>query len=82
MPNTLHNIVEKHKGVRRLALLWGIVIVTIVILRVTEPEVIVQIGMGGATIVTAVIGILGTVLGLYQYHRHEDDVRRRDEEEH
>lgn len=71
----VEELVEHHKLVRRLALLWAMVLITVVVIRVTEPSVIVAIGAGGATIVTAVIGLLATVIGLYQHHRNGDDLR-------
>ena len=65
---------ERHKLVRRVALFWAIWLITVVILRVTEPNVILGISAAGATIVTGVIGILATVIGFYQWYRqHEED---------
>ena len=64
---------EKHKGVRRLALLWACVLCTIVILRVTEGEVITNLTAAGATVVTSVIGLVGTVITFYAKKRSEDD---------
>lgn len=64
---------DKHKVIRRLALVWACAIITIVLLRVTEPEIITNIGAAGATIVTAVIGMLATILGLYQHQRGKQD---------
>ena len=74
--NVVAELVEQHKLIRRLALGWAITLITFVVIRVTEPSVIVQIGVGGATIVTAVIGLLATVVGLYQVHRNQEDSRR------
>lgn len=84
MPDTgklVHDLFERHKLVRRLSLAWAIALTTIVVIRVTEPSVIVAIGAGGASIVVAVIGLFGTVVGMYQYQRHGDDQRRHQEEE-
>lgn len=67
------SFINRHKIIRRLALIWACAIITVVVLRVTEPEIIVNIGAAGATIVTAVIGMLATILGLYQHQRGKQD---------
>lgn len=72
---SLADLIENHKLIRRLALVWACALITVVVLRVTVPEVITAIGGAGATIVTAVIGILATVIGLYQHARSQDDGR-------
>jgi hypothetical protein len=57
----------KHHVVRRLVLIWACVLITIVVLRVTDPDVMQAIGGAAvATIVTGVIGILATVLTLWR----------------
>ena len=57
----------RHRVVRRLVLIWACVLITIVVLRVTDPDVMQAIGGAAvATIVTAVIGILATVLTLWR----------------
>lgn len=72
----LADLVERHKLIRRLALIWACWLVTVVVLRVTEPEVITVIGPAGATVVTGVIGILTSVIAFYQHHRHKECNRR------
>lgn len=69
------DLFEKHKFVRRAALGWACWLITIVVLRVTEPTVITQLTASGVTVVTAVIGILATVIGFYQHHRKQEDDR-------
>lgn len=69
---------ERHKLVRRITLAWACWLISIVVLRVSDPGTIVQIGAAGASVVTAVLGILATVIGFYQWHRHHDDARRPD----
>ena len=67
------DLFNKHKLVRRLALVWACWLITVVVLRVTDPAVIVSLGGTAAgTIVVSVIGILATVIGLYQHHRSKD----------
>jgi len=67
------DLFEKHKLVRRAALVWACGLITIVVLRVTDPAVFVQVNAAGATIVTAVVGILTAVISLYQWCRSKDD---------
>ena len=64
---------EEYKGARRLSLFWAIWLITVVVLRVTDPEIITNISAAGATVVSAVIGILATVIAFYQWHRLHDD---------
>lgn len=67
------DLFERHKLVRRLALVWACWLITVVVLRVTEAETIIGLTAAGATVVTAVIGILATVIAFYQSHRHSED---------
>lgn len=61
------DFLRRHRLIPRLVLIWACVLISIVVLRVTEPEVMEVIGGGAvATIVTAVIGILATVITLYR----------------
>lgn len=58
---------RRHKFFQRLVLIWACVLISIVVLRVTDPEVMAAIGgTAVATIVTAVIGILATVITFYR----------------
>lgn len=70
---TIVDLIEKHKLIRRLALLWACTLNTIILLRVTEPEVITALGAAGATVITAVTGILTSVIAFYQHHRSQGD---------
>lgn len=69
----LTNFFEKYKGARRLALLWSILLITFVVVRVTNKDVLLNITPSGATVVTAIIGILTTVIAFYQWDRARDD---------
>lgn len=60
------DLLRRHKFFQRLTLIWACAIITIVVLRVTEPDVIAVVGPAGATIVTGVIGILATVITFYR----------------
>lgn len=57
---------------RRLTLGWAVWLISVVVLRVTEPDIIPQINGFVVTIVTAVIGILTTVIAFYQWSRHQE----------
>jgi hypothetical protein len=70
---TLVDLIEHHKLIRRLALLWACTLNTVILLRVTEPDVITALGAAGATVITAVVGILTSVIAFYQHHRSQDD---------
>lgn len=66
------DFLRKHRLIPRLTMIWGPAIITIVLLRVTEPDAIATIGgTGMATIVTGTIGILATVIALYLNRRGE-----------
>lgn len=69
----IENFFNKHKGARRSLLFWAMWLISVVVLRATEPEVITNISAPGGTVVAAVIGLLATVLGFYQWSRSRDD---------
>lgn len=69
----LDRLANRQKLFRRLILVWAIGLVTLVVLRATEPDVLSSATGAGATIVTAAIGILTTVVGLYQWMRQRDE---------
>lgn len=61
------DFLRRHRLIPRLTLIWACTLITIVILRVTDPDVMQVIGGAAvATIVTGVIGILATVVTLYR----------------
>jgi small neutral amino acid transporter SnatA (MarC family) len=73
MTSWIDRLFNKHKMVRRLIIFWVCWIITVTVLRVTEAEVITKISAAGATVVTAVIGLLATVIAFYQWSRNKDD---------
>lgn len=73
MKEFTHRLFNVHKFVRRATLAWACWLITVVVLRVTEPEVLEHVDAGVATVVTAVIGILATVIGFYQWSRSRED---------
>ena len=62
---------EKHKLVRRLTLLWATSLITYVVYNVVDD--LSTMTSAGASVVVAIIGILTTVIGFYQYSRGKDD---------
>lgn len=73
MRKWFEGLANKQMLFRRLVLMWAMLILTYVIYIVAEPTLLIQIGAAGATVVTAIIGILTTVIGFYQWHRQQDD---------
>lgn len=69
----IKKLFEEHKAARRLTLAWACWLISVVVLRVTRPEVLSEVNGSVATIVTAVIGILATVIAFYQWSRSKDD---------
>lgn len=65
-------IVERHKGVRRLALVWAMGLITWAVARSFGPQPP-DIGTGTATALGIVVGILTVVVGFYQWSRDRED---------
>lgn len=60
---------------RRAVLLWAMWLVTVVSLRATDAEVLKTATGAAGVMVSAIIGILATVIAFYQWHRQQDDKR-------
>lgn len=72
----LDRLFERHKFVRRVMVLWACWLISVILLRVFTPEMLPLVTGSVATVITAVIGILATALGFYQWSRnHERDER-------
>ena len=54
---------NKHKGVRRLLLLWACCLITYSVVKNHLAD----------TVAVAVIGLLTVVIGFYQWSRNKDD---------
>ncbi|WP_020675559.1 hypothetical protein [Geopsychrobacter electrodiphilus] len=67
----ISDLFEKHKLVRRLSLLWAVLLISWVVIQVFTH--INLINSAVATALGIVVGLLTTVLGLYQHHRHKED---------
>ncbi len=65
------DLVEKHKLVRRLALLWAVWLITWVVLRVFGGP-LKEITGPAATALGIVVGLLATVIGFYQHTRSKE----------
>ena len=63
---------NRHKGARRSALVWAMCLITVVVLRASDPDTLVALTPASATFLTAVIGMLSVVIGFYQWSRDRD----------
>jgi len=68
----IDNFFNKHKGARRVALFWSMGLITFVVYRVTDPAILTKLDGASSSVVIAMIGILTTVIGFYQWHRSLD----------
>ena len=75
-------LVEEHKLIRRLTLGWAVWLISIVVLRVTDPAVLEHVNGATATIVTGVLGLLTTVIAFYQWSRHQERGNASDSSKH
>lgn len=66
---------NKHKGVRRLALLWVICLVTYMIVVKINFD---TINTAGGVIASAVIGLVGTMVHFYSVGRNDESTRTSD----
>jgi len=73
MLSWIDRLFNKYLLVRRLTLAWAVWLITVVVLRVTEPAVLEKVSAPVASVVAGVIGILATVIAFYQYHRGKED---------
>lgn len=65
---TMIDLIEKHKLIRRLTLLWAICLITWVVLKVFGGPLDAITG-AVATAMGMVVGLLATVIGFYQHTR-------------
>lgn len=72
----INRLINNQKLFRRIVLVWAMTILTIWSCFLMDVSLLVNIGAAGATVVTAVFGILTTVIGFYQWHRNKDDERQ------
>lgn len=67
----IETLFNRHKLVRRLLLLWAVCLISFVVVAFVAKMGSIQ--TADATVIVAVIGILATVLGLYQWSRERED---------
>lgn len=71
----LGHLMNRQRLFRRIVLFWAMGVISYVVYVVIEPGLLIAIGAAGATIVSAVIGILATVISFYQWHRQQEDMK-------
>lgn len=69
----IDKLINEQKFFRRFVLIWAIIIVTYTTWFVLDKPFLIAVGNAGVTIILAIIGILATVIGFYQWHRSSDD---------
>jgi len=80
MFKTLGTLVEQHKLIRRLVLLWAVIMITYVTFIVFHHPP--NIPSGTVTAYGIVVGLLATAIGLYKWSRdREDRIKGTDYEE-
>ena len=72
----INRLMNNQKLFRRIVLIWAMTILNIWSCFLMDVSLLISIGAAGATVVTAVFGILTTVIGFYQWHRNKDDERQ------
>lgn len=70
-----NRLINGQKLFRRVVLIWAMVILTVWSCFLMDVSLLINIGAAGATVVTAIFGILTTVVGFYMQHRKADDER-------
>lgn len=73
MKEMLHKLFNEQKLIRRAMALWACWLITVVVLRVTEPEALPHVTNAVAMVVSSVIGLLTVVVGLYQRSRQKEE---------
>ncbi len=71
----LDELVNRQRFFRRLVLVWSMALVSFVVIRTMQPEVLTKLPAPAATAIVAFVGILATVITFYQWHRSQDDKR-------
>lgn len=69
----LREFIWKHLTMRNLVVVWACAMITIAILRATDPEVLGSMTGAAATVVTGVIGILTVALRFHQKKKVQQD---------
>lgn len=67
--------INDRKAFRRILLVWGCAMFTIMSFRLTSPEAIAGMSAAAASVGVAVLGVLATSITFYQWSRDKDDKR-------
>lgn len=70
----IHNYIENNKGVRRIILVWILVLITAVSIKAFWFTA--ALTMIHATMYTSLLGLFGVAVGFYTYHRGKEDGNR------
>jgi len=69
--NIITTAIEKHKLIRRLIVLWAVILITWVTIRVfTSPP---DISNGTAAAFASVVGLLGSSIAFYKWSRQKEE---------
>lgn len=60
-------LLDKYSILLSLMIIWSMGLLTVVVLRVTDPEIIPVLNMAAATIVGAIVGIPAAVFGFVEF---------------
>ena len=72
----IESLFEEHKLVRRLMVLWAIILITIIVLATFDDLSLVTASVAAA--LASVVGMLSVVIGFYIQSRKLDDERKHD----
>jgi hypothetical protein len=65
----LECMLEKHKLIRRSLVVWSVAITTMIVLRITDPQVIGQLDVNAASVLVPVIALIQGILLQYIHQR-------------
>ena len=71
MKKHIASFFNDHKGARRLVLIWACWLFTVIVFRVTQPEVITEATAATATIIGTLVTLITIPIGFYFHHRKE-----------
>ena len=78
MNRWFHKFFNEHKGVRRLILLWVVLLISYATFQIFQPEAIKGMTGGAAAAYATVVGLATTAIALYKWNRGKDDAKDSD----